>query len=298
MASVDFVESAASRRFDGGRLLGQAWLPVVAAWLIAVVLAASLSPIVGLLATLGFGGAFVAGLVGVGGAIVMIPLLLYVPPILGLPALGIHTVAGITIVQVAAAALAALGGHRSHLDRGLFLAVGGPMIAGSFVGGVLSAALEPSVLRAIFASLAVVAAAVMLGFRGRLPEAPSGRRGDRWRSAAIGGTVGLLAGIVGAGGAFVLVPLLVHIARVPLRTVIATSLGVVAAAALAGLVGKAVSGQIDWWLAAGLVAGALPGGRFGAFVSRRSRPRWLATWLGLLTGAVALRMWLEIAGVG
>src|SRR5439155_2924724 len=51
------------------------------------------------LLALGFGGAFVAGLLGVGGAIVMIPLLLYVPPLIEVGALDIKSVAGVTMTQ-------------------------------------------------------------------------------------------------------------------------------------------------------------------------------------------------------
>ena len=53
---------------------------------------------------LGFCGAFVSGLVGVGGAIVMIPLLYYVPPLLGAGELPIQQVAGLSMTQVVAAA--------------------------------------------------------------------------------------------------------------------------------------------------------------------------------------------------
>ena len=53
---------------------------------------------------LGFGGAFVSGLLGVGGAIVMIPLLLYVPPLLDVGTLSVKAVAGVTMVQVMVAA--------------------------------------------------------------------------------------------------------------------------------------------------------------------------------------------------
>src|SRR5207247_5278828 len=52
------------------------------------------------LLALGFVGAFVAGLLGVGGAIVMIPLLLYVPPLIEVGALDIKAVAGVTMTQV------------------------------------------------------------------------------------------------------------------------------------------------------------------------------------------------------
>ena len=57
------------------------------------------------LAVLGLTGAFVAGLLGVGGAIVMIPLLLYGPPLLGVGALDLRAVTGVTMAQVFAAAM-------------------------------------------------------------------------------------------------------------------------------------------------------------------------------------------------
>ncbi|HEX9125912.1 MAG TPA: sulfite exporter TauE/SafE family protein, partial [Methylomirabilota bacterium] len=62
-------------------------------------------PFILTLAALGFAGAFASGLVGVGGAIVMIPLLLYVPPLLGVGSLDIKTVAGVTMAQVLAASV-------------------------------------------------------------------------------------------------------------------------------------------------------------------------------------------------
>jgi len=55
------------------------------------------------LAALGFAGALVSGLVGIGGAIVMIPLLFYVPPLLAVGSLDIKLVAGVTMAQVVAA---------------------------------------------------------------------------------------------------------------------------------------------------------------------------------------------------
>lgn len=279
------------------RVLSEPWLPLAGAWLVAIGLASAAAPMIGVLVLLGFGGAFVAGLVGVGGAILMIPLLLYVPPAMGLSALDIHTVAGITIVQVAAAAVAGLGGHRSHVDRRLLAAVGAPMIAGSLVGGVLSAEMDPIILRGAFATLATLAAASMLGRRGELPEWSIQRPVRLIAAAGVGAGVGLLAGLVGAGGGFILIPLLVHGLRVPLRTAIGTSLAIVAGSALAGLTGKAATGQIDWTLAAALVVGALPGGRAGAWISSRTRQRWLAVLLGIVTAAVGVRMWLDISGL-
>src|SRR6266508_775444 len=63
---------------------------------------------------LGLVGAFVAGLLGVGGAIVMIPLLLYVPTLLGVGQLDAKAVAGVTMAQVLVAAISVMIAHPSR----------------------------------------------------------------------------------------------------------------------------------------------------------------------------------------
>jgi uncharacterized membrane protein YfcA len=271
------------------------WLPLVIGWAAAVGLLVVEDPLLGLLAILGLGGAFLSGLVGVGGAIVMIPLLLYVPPLFGLEPLGIQTVAAITIVQVAAASLAGLAGHLAEVDGRLFVSVGLSMIAAAFLGGLASAFVEPAILEAVFATMALAAAAMMLVLRGRSAPASDGvPRFNVPLAIAIGAGVGLMAGLIGAGGAFILIPLMLYVLRIPLRVVVGTSLAIVASSALAGLTGKVVTGQVDWLLAGALVVGALPGGRLGSYVSRRTRVTWLATILGVVIALVAVRMWFEI----
>ena len=276
-------------------------LAVIGGWLVLAVLTLLLSradPIVPLLISIGFGAAFLSGLVGVGGAVILIPLLLYVPPLLGLPELGIKTVAGITIVQVTAAALSAASGHRGrgHVDRRLVSVLGPTMIVASFVGALASAYFAPIVLEAVFASLAVFASGLMLGLRNRAPAHTDGPPAfDQRVAVAIGVVVGLLAGFIGAGGAFFLAPVLLYGLRIPMRYVVGSSVGIVAVSSGAGLLGKALTGQVDWLLAAALVIGALPGGRIGATVSRRVTPYRLGLVLGFIILAVAIRMWLSIA---
>lgn len=276
-------------------------LAVVALWLIVAAISlvtARSEPIVLLLVSVGFGAAFLSGLVGVGGAVILIPLLLYLPPILGLGDLGIKTIAGITIVQVTVAALSAASGHRGggHVDRRLVSVLGPTMIAGSFIGALGSAYFAPIVLEAVFASLAVFASVLMLGLRNRTPahtDAPPAF--DRRVATAIGAVVGLLAGFIGAGGAFFLAPVLLHVLRIPMRYVVGSSVGIVAISSGAGLLGKALTDQVEWLLAFALVVGALPGGRLGATVSRRVSPYRLGLVLGFIILAVAIRMWFGIA---
>jgi len=89
------------------------------------------------LSILGFVGALIAGFLGVGGAIIMIPLLLYVPPWLGFPDLTVKTIAAISMVQVFFAALSGAVAHGRHgtVHRALTLIVGGAAAIGSLVGG-------------------------------------------------------------------------------------------------------------------------------------------------------------------
>ena len=244
---------------------------------------------------LGFGGAFLSGLVGVGGAIVMIPLLLYVPPLLGLDDLGIKAVAGITIVQVFAASTVGLIGHRASIDRSLLLALGPAMVVASFVGALASEVVSPTVLTVVFALMASVAAMMMLAFRKRTVPETDGTIAFNVPGAVVAGTaVGLSAGLIGAGGAFFLIPVMLYGLRIPVRVTVGTSLAVVAASAAAGLLGKVATDQVDWVLALALVLGALPGAQAGSFVSRRTSTDRLVAVLGVAIALVAVRVWLDV----
>jgi hypothetical protein len=227
----------------------------------------------------------------------MIPVLLYVPPLLGFARLEVHVVTGVTIVQVAAAAIAGGLGHlgAGKVDRGLLLDIGVSLTVGSLAGALLSGSIDARALEAVFASLALVAAALMLLLRSRTAPETGGPSGHRRPLAVLLGVgVGVPAGMVGAGGAFMLIPLMLFVLRVPLRVAVGSSLWIVLLGAIAGVIGKAATGQVDPVLALGLVAGALPGGRLGSAVSGRVPRERLAVALGLIIAVVALRMWLDV----
>lgn len=273
---------------------------MTAAWLAAFLLSFFESHVHAVLIGLGFIGALVAGLVGVGGAIIMIPLLLYVPPLVGLPAFGIHTVSGATMVQVAAAGLSGTLGHihQHGIQPRLIVTLGGGMAAGSLLGALASSHVSARALAAVFASLALFAATVM--FLPRSPAAdertPTPVRVSARLALGGGACVGFFVGMVGAGGGFLLVPLMLYVLRLPLRAAVGTSLGIVTVSAIAGSLGKAFTAQVDWFMALALVTGALPGARLGATISQRVRTETLSLILGILISLVAVLMWWEILG--
>ena len=279
-------------------LLGGPVPALVAGWLAAAVLASLHSPLSAVLVALGAVGAFLAGLVGVGGAIVMIPLLLFVPPLFGFSAISMHTVAGVTMIQVAAAGIAGVLAHhgRERVSGALVGVLGAATMLGAFGGAVLSRYMSGRSLEAVFAAIATIAAVLMLARLNRMPgDAGGGMQPyNRGLAVMLGGGVGVLAGMVGAGGGFLLMPLMIHALHIPLRTAVGASLGVVALTGVAGALGKAVSGQVEWLLALALVAGALPGAQLGAVVSRRTKPETLGLILGVFIALVAIRMWWGI----
>jgi uncharacterized membrane protein YfcA len=113
---------------------------------------------------------------------------------------------------------------------------------------------------------------------------------------ALCGSIGLMAGLVGAGGAFLLVPVLVGVLRVPMRLSIGTSLAMVGLSALTGFLGKALTGQIPLWPALTVVLGSLTGAPLGGRVSRRVAVPVLRGVLAGIIMLVMLRVWYDVIG--
>src|SRR5256712_10745021 len=140
----------------------------------------------------------------------MIPLLLYVPPLIGVGRLDVKAVAAITMVQVFAAAVSGVIAHGRHRAINVRLAATGgvAMAAGSLAGAVASHWIPDAWLLVVFA-LMVSAAFVMMSLPTPPPDVTvpaEEQQYSRTLTAAVTGTVGLAAGLVGAGGAFLLVP--------------------------------------------------------------------------------------------
>ncbi len=248
---------------------------------------------------LAFCGAFVSGLVGVGGAIVMIPLLYYVPPLLGAGDLAINEVAGLSMTQVLAAAVAGTWSHGRHafVHRPLAMTGGPSMAVGSLLGALISSRVSGRALLATFALMATLALPLMFVSTAET-AAPDPSAPVPWsRGAAIGypGLIGLMAGLVGAGGAFLLVPVLNGVMRIPLRLSIGTSLAMVGMAAVTGFAGKALTGQVPLWPAATVVLGSLGGAPLGGRVSRRVPVTVLRVVLAAIITVVMIRVWPGVA---
>ena len=105
---------------------------------------------------------------------------------------------------------------------------------------------------------------------------------------AIGAVSGLLSGLLGIGGGLIMVPAFVQLARIEVKSAIATSLVCVGAFALPGTVTHALQGHVDWRVALALVLGVVPGARLGAALTIRATDRRLRIGVASFLGCTAV----------
>jgi len=256
-----------------------------------------------LLALLGLLGGFLAGLMGLGGGIILAPLLLYGPPLFGLPGLEMKLVARLTMFQsLFSTAAAGIAHRRARLvNPALVRWMGSTIVVASVTGAYVSEAeaVSSDLVLGLFAALALLAAVLMLWNA-------SGQRADedvpvekiefsRPKAVAVAASVGLLGGMVGQTGAFMTIPLLVRVLGIPVRVAIGSSLGITFCAAVAGSLGKlAGGGLVDWTQLAALLAGSIAGSQLGAALSQRTPTRYLRYALAICIALAAARMWYEV----
>ncbi|MHB1126240.1 MAG: sulfite exporter TauE/SafE family protein [Bacillota bacterium] len=247
--------------------------------------------------SLGLIGGIFSGLLGIGGGIIMVPLLLYIPPLLGLPAINMKTVAGITMVQSLAGSFSALLIHRLNrfVHIPLVLVMGLSSLAGALFGSVWSKHLSGSTMLTIFAALALIASVLLVFPIEDKDETDLAEiHFNKFLAVAIGLAVGVLGGIIGQGGAFLLIPLMLYLLRIPTRIALGSSVAIAFLSALAGFIGKWGTEQIPFLMAIALAAGAVSGAQIGGKLSKSVRTGTLRAILALLIAGTALRMGISL----
>jgi uncharacterized membrane protein YfcA len=112
---------------------------------------------------------------------------------------------------------------------------------------------------------------------------------------AIGYIMGVLGVIMGIGGGFLLVPMLIYVLRVPTITVIGTSnVLTMATMVVATILHATTSHLVDGVLALVLMIGGVTGAQFGARAAQQVSAEWLRLLLGLLVLAVGIRFAFEV----
>ncbi|GAA1026381.1 sulfite exporter TauE/SafE family protein [Virgisporangium ochraceum] len=227
------------------------------------------------------------GLLGGGGSILAVPLLVYVA---GLPAK--EAIATSLLVVGATSAVGVLPHARAHRVRwrtGLVFGVAG--MTGAYAGGRLAAYIPGAALLAGFALMMLATAVAMIRGRRPDPDRPVPHELPVPRVILDGVVVGLVTGLVGAGGGFLVVPALALLGGLPMPVAVGTSLLVIAMKSFAGLAGYLADVHVDWTLALAVTAAAILGSLVGArFAGRIPENRLRATfgWFVLAMGVLVL----------
>lgn len=248
---------------------------------------------------IGFIGSFISGMLGIGGAIINYPILLYIPAILGFTAFTAHEVSGIVAIQVFFATLGGVWYYRKseYLNKSLVLYMGISILIGSFIGGFASRLISESQINVIYAILATLAAIMMFIPKKGIDHIPLHEvKYNRWIAVMACFTVGAISGIVGAGGAFILVPIMLVVLKIPTRMTIASSLAITFISSIGSITGKVVTDQIVWIPAVIMVIASLIASPLGAKVGQRMNTKLLQLILALLIVATSVKIWINILG--
>jgi len=276
-----------------------------------------------LLLGMGIAVGFISGMFGVGGGFLMTPLLIFI---------GVQPAVAVASVTTHVAASSFSGAiaywRRKALDGTLALT----LLIGGMVGSAAGVALF-TWLRALdqldlvielsyvtllsIVGLLMISESVRAIIRSRqgkpaelrrpgshvwfhgLPFKLRFKRSKVYVSAVpvlvIGLIIGFAGAIMGIGGGFLLVPMLIYLVRVPTATVIGTSMVLTFFTMLSATVLHAVTNHlVDAVLALILMVGGVIGAQFGAHAGQRMRGEWLRLLLGLLVFAVGLRFAFEL----
>lgn len=250
-----------------------------------------------LLFFIGFVGSLISGMIGLGGSVIKYPMLLYLPPLLGVGAFTSHQVSGISAIQVFFSAMAGLFAYRngSYLHRTLISYMGISILVGSFVGGYGSRYLSEGWINGVYGLFALLAAIMMFfpskGLDDRSLDQVTFHKG---LAVMLSLLVGVVSGIVGAAGAFLLVPIMLVILKIPTRMTIASSLAITCISSIGVAIGKVTTGQVELLPSLIMVIASLIASPLGGMIGKKMDTKLLQIILAIIISATAVQIWINL----
>lgn len=217
------------------------------------------------------------GILGGGGSILAVPILVYGLAIEAKTAIAMS----LGIVGIASLAGAALHGWKRNIDWMSVLLFAPTAMLGTFFGAKLAAYISAGIQLLIFSIVMLAAAIVMLRKKEKSADSNQSRAQVKWGLkqyllvAAEGLAVGVLTGIVGVGGGFLIVPALALLGGLPMSLAIGTSLVIISLKSISGFWGYLNQVTIPWELLMTFSLAAVLGTVLGTLIVHRLPERWL-----------------------
>jgi uncharacterized protein len=246
---------------------------------------------------IGFIGSFLSGMLGVGGSIIKYPMLLYIPPLFGIVAFTAHEVSGISAIQVLFASIAGVWAYRKggYLNKQLIIYMGGAILIGSLIGSYGSSLLSEQAVNVVYGILALVAAVMMFIPKKLVDDMPLNEvTFNKPLAAILALVVGIVSGIVGAAGGFLLVPIMLTVLHIPTRMTIATSLAITFISSIGSSIGKLITGQVDYLPAIIMIIASFIAAPLGTKVGKKMNTKSLQFILAIMIAGTAIKLWIDI----
>lgn len=245
-----------------------------------------------LFAIIGALGAFLSGLIGIGGAIIMYPMLLFIPPLFNID-MTPTTAAGLTAAQVFFSTLSGSISQRKNenLNTSIIIPMSIGILLGSISGAYIASIFDESIINIVYTFLAVLAVILMF-----IKVKPNDAKTKYNKIALflVASIIGILSGIVGAGGAFLIVPILLTFFKVPFRVVVANSIIVAFVSSIGTFFTKFITGSVEIEYALPLIIASLIFAPIGTKVSKKTNQSVLRYILTTLIILAAIKMIIDI----
>ncbi len=216
-------------------------------------------------------------LVGVGGAIIIYPAILLLPPLFGAPAYSAYIASGLTSSQVFFSTLSGSlkARKKTEFSPQLVLYMGGGMIIGSMLGAFLANLFDATFVNTVYIIIALLALTLMF-----IKVKPSSEKSsfNKYLLVIIGLFIGIISGIVGAGGAFIIIPILLVLFKLPMNTVVANSIVIAFISSIGAFVIKLIQGYIPLYDALFLIIGSIIFAPIGLKLSKKV-PNIIQKWI-------------------
>lgn len=249
---------------------------------------------------------FLAGFFGVGGGLVLVPILLVYYQAINVTSLvSTHMALATSLLIVVCASLSSAIQYRrnGHVVWKAVLWMGAMSVVGGILGAVIAGSMQGKTLRQIFAGVVIVSAVRMMieTRKQKIEEMPP------LQAPPLLGTgflVGLLSALAGVGGGVLSIPVMHSMLKFPLKKALGTSSATIVITAFAAGVGYVIRGwsnilvpagtlgYVDWITALPLIAGSIPMAAVGANVANNMKATRLKQIFALFLLVIAMKLLL------
>ncbi|MER3523323.1 MAG: hypothetical protein C4326_04475 [Ignavibacteria bacterium] len=232
---------------------------------------------------------FLAGFFGVGGGIILVPILVFYFHSIGVSTLvATHLAFGTSLLIIIFASLPSAYEHNKNgnVQWEAVLWIGTASVVGSLVGASIAAELHGKTLQRIFATVVTIAA-VRLLLEQRKPKGEPRINLSPVGLGTIGVVVGLVSSLAGVGGGVFAIPMMYYFMKFPLKKAVGTSSATIVLTAIASTIGYVVKGWetielyapqyaaftagfVDYVHSLPIILGTIPMAKFGAAVAHRT----------------------------